>query len=181
MHNTKAQRETQCKNQYGYFNKSTQYCIILMTAREICVQIAKKEETGRWYLDSNRYNQSSYGCVYKPSKASAMIKYGNKVNDIQSFEKHFFSPKTNFSSHWPMDYSPMTISVRHSGDPLLAALNLTPKRGSLDFGEKSGTSMQQGIMFLGFSIFLIMMDFYYICKLNNEVNREKEEFKQPGR
>jgi len=56
MHNTKAQRATQCKNQYGFFNKTTQYCIIMMSAKDLCVSIAKKEETGRWFLDGDRYN-----------------------------------------------------------------------------------------------------------------------------
>jgi hypothetical protein len=97
-----------------------------MSAKELCVSIAKKEDTGRWFLDSNRYNQSSYGCVFKPDRSSRMMKYEPKVNGLEAFEKHFFAPKTKFDSHFPMKFEPMTIKVRHSGDPLLAALNITP-------------------------------------------------------
>jgi hypothetical protein len=108
-----------------------------MEAYETCVSIAKKPN-GRWELDGSNYNQSSYGCVYKPDNANNMIKYDTKVNGLQGYKKHFFGDKhkENISDYFPMDFQPMTLRVRHSGDPLLSALNITPNKGTLDFGEK---------------------------------------------
>ena len=63
----------------------------------------------------------------------------------------------------------------------MAALNITPRKGTLDFGEKSGKNMQNGMMFLVFSIALIIVDCYWVLKLNSEVKREKEGFKPAGR
>ena len=63
----------------------------------------------------------------------------------------------------------------------MAALNITPRKGTLDFGEKSGKNMQTGMMFLVFSIALIIVDCYCVLKLNSEVKREKEGFKPAGR
>ena len=41
--------------------------------------------------------------------------------------------------------------------------------------------MKSGMTFLLLSIALIIVDCYFVCKLNNEVNREKEGFRPAGR
>ena len=104
------------------------------------------------------------------------MKIEPKVNALEAFVKHYFAPKTEYGSHFPMNYEPMTFKVRHSGDPLLAALNITPRKGSLDFGESSKKTMHSGLIFLVISIGLFVLDCYCICNLNNEINREKQGF-----
>lgn len=72
----------------------------------------------------------------------------------------------------------MTVNVRHGGDPLLAAINITPKPGSLDFGEKSYVELKSGVIFLILSVALLVVDCYYILKTNQEANAEKQGYKR---
>ena len=71
-----------------------------------------------------------------------------------------------------MSFEPMTIKVRHGGDPLLAALNITPKPGSLDFGEKSSVNFHTGLILLIFSSILLIVDCYCIASVHWEQKAE---------
>jgi hypothetical protein len=47
-----------------------------------------------------------------------------------------------------MEYKTFELTVRHGGDPLIAAINLTPVRGSFNFGDPSKGMFLEGLIFL---------------------------------
>jgi hypothetical protein len=55
-----------------------------------------------------------------------------------------------------MAYPSLTFEIRHSGDPLLLALNLTPD-GKLNFGQKSEEQLAAGIIGLVISLFISVL------------------------
>ena len=61
-----------------------------------------------------------------------------------------------FSRH---NFHPLKIIVRHGGDPIVAALNLSNKPGGLEFGESSRELMIRGATF----IIISLIFFVIIC------------------
>ena len=56
---------------------------------------------------------------------------------------------------FPLKFPSLEFKIRHSGDPLMMALNITPERGSLNFGMKAGQQLTAGI--LGLCVSVIIM------------------------
>ena len=71
------------------------------------------------------------------------VLYGLPINNIQVWKK---IRKNGLDSHFPLDDPSILFQVRHSGDPILTALTITEKVGSLNFGMRSDRKYTIGIL-----------------------------------
>ena len=53
------------------------------------------------------------------------------------YEKMKVTKNTKQSTFFPFEFKSFKLTVRHGGDPLIAAMNLTPVKGSFNFGDTS--------------------------------------------
>ena len=61
--------------------------------------------------------------------------------------------------------TPVSFTVRHAADPLLAALTLTPIPGSFDFGDTSFSRFQWGVICLSISIVVLVSVCAYLYSM----------------
>lgn len=120
--------------------------------------IAKNNETDQWFLDSEKYE--SYGCGYRPSHPDSNLEYPTHINNLQIWEKLMLDKTRPVSMFFPMNYPTLEFQVRHSSDPLMLALNITPEKGSFDFGLNSSEQLVSGIFGLCASVFISMLILY---------------------
>jgi hypothetical protein len=63
--------------------------------------------------------------------------------------------------------------VRHGGDPLIAAINLTPEPGTFQFGDTSKTIYKQGLlMILISSIALLILITYTVMNVFKSIKKK---------
>jgi uncharacterized protein with FMN-binding domain len=65
--NKRVNNEALCSARHGSLDgNQTGLCTVYYWATKVCVQITKDAITGKWKLDSNNFNQDSYGCAFEP-------------------------------------------------------------------------------------------------------------------
>ena len=77
------------------------------------------------------------------------------MNNERVWQQLPISKDRRATSFFPLAYPHTKVQVRHAGDPLLAALNLTEERGSLDFGVESRKQLAAGITGLVITLIVI--------------------------
>ena len=76
-------------------------------------------------------------------------------------------------SFFPLSYEGFKLTVRHGGDPLIAAINLTPKRGTFQFGDTSKTIFMQGLMMILISsIALLILITYTVLNILKSIKKK---------
>jgi len=132
----KSQRAHHCRSQHGYLENDSM-CIKYYRATALCIAIAKDDDNGKWYLDSNRYEQDSYGCGFREGGFDSDYKLDTPINSLHVWKKIAGGSVglKNFDSLFPLEPEGSILQIRHGGDPLLAALNVS--HAKLDFGKKS--------------------------------------------
>lgn len=79
----KSQWKNHCNNKNGKL--VGQMCTEFFWANEFCITIAKDAQTSKWHLDSNRYNQSSYGCAFHVQEDLALKRFDHAINNVHSW------------------------------------------------------------------------------------------------
>mmetsp|Transcript_9019 Transcript_9019/g.13789 ORF Transcript_9019/g.13789 Transcript_9019/m.13789 type:complete len:306 (+) Transcript_9019:648-1565(+) len=149
-----------CSMRQGYYNATHKTCTEYYLLQELCVMIYKDEQTKKWDLDKHRYGKDSFGCAFNThnehnriekldSKTDAMYVWYPFPINTKAYNKHLL----------PYKFRPAVLTIRHGGDPLMAALNVT-SGGSLNFGNASDEKMARGISFMFISVFLIIIICY---------------------
>mmetsp|Transcript_18122 Transcript_18122/g.30957 ORF Transcript_18122/g.30957 Transcript_18122/m.30957 type:complete len:280 (+) Transcript_18122:685-1524(+) len=158
LNNAKLDRERMCLSKMGFYDKHLHICHEFYWAMEICASIDKNTESGLWFLDSDRYNQSSYGCAfYNKNQYNRMMKLDGMINQKQVWQKLYVQKNRPVSLLFPFKFQPLEVTLRHGGDPIIAAENLTPQQGSFDFGESSRQKFINATTLMSTAFFLIIL------------------------
>jgi len=86
MSEKKSQRVNHCVGQHGSLGNG-QYCTKYYQAFEVCIAIAKDQDTGKWYLDSNRYDQNTFGCGFQSREFRSNIQYDRAINSVHVWKQ----------------------------------------------------------------------------------------------
>jgi len=86
MSEKKSQRVNHCVGQHGYLGNG-EYCTKYYQAFEVCIAIAKDQDTGKWYLDSNRYGQNTFGCGFQSREFRSSIQYDRAINSVHVWKQ----------------------------------------------------------------------------------------------
>lgn len=118
-----------------------------------------------WYLDSNRYNTQSYGCDYDGPDHSKILKLDTKANNIQSFALIQTTRFKDVEQLFPYSYPHLQFTVKHGGDPIEAAVNITPRIASFQLSDSSRQLFVWGLNVLLISLLLFVVVALWFRKL----------------
>jgi len=84
----------------------------------------QKNENNIWELGANNNSREEFGCAYAPlDHPSRSYNWFYKNLDLVIW--NHYSPK------FPMQYKPIRFRVRHAGDPLIKAIDISKHFGSI--------------------------------------------------
>ena len=96
----------------------------------------KRQDDDKWYLHQVDPDvENSYGCGFQTEVSSKKEIWDQKINNLVTYHEISFKDNMNIVKNiYPKSHPGMTVKIRHGGDPLLIALQLSP---SLNFGMTS--------------------------------------------